>query len=443
MLSTTQVAQNVILLALLFVYRLKKLNPSVKGKPGSEFRLLTVALMLGNKFLDDNTYTNKTWAEVSGISVAEVHIMEVEFLSNMKYGLYTSAAEWAQWQVKLGKFASFVDQAMKLQAATSTMTPNTIARLPLPPTLPSPPASNQASPPYAGNANLNSYPHPYAVSASSHGPTPRPSPLAPLPDLDMRNSRKRSLDDYGAEPAPKRLTVNQTSDPALYSSNFAVASNSQNQSAQQLARMTLPSLPIPQQSHAIQANHVSQAQPQLPPQLPPLNNYPTRSMNASYHPPNTWPQGPTLPAPVNQLSQPTSQIHSSQQSRHQSPYPGSANVSPTNGFANTASQLSPSYYLAQRNSPYKPIRGVSTLLVPPSTQAQQPQNVGNEQMHYQPLGRPIQDRQQGRLPYVLQNQWFDGQHQHPVTPTVQWSSYFNPQQQQQQQQQQLAPPHYG
>lgn len=48
-LSTTQVTQNVILLALLFVYRLKKQNPSVKGKTGSEYRLLTVALMLGNK----------------------------------------------------------------------------------------------------------------------------------------------------------------------------------------------------------------------------------------------------------------------------------------------------------------------------------------------------------------------------------------------------------
>lgn len=48
-LSTTQVTQNVILLALMFIYRLKRLNPGVKGKLGSEFRLLTVALMLGNK----------------------------------------------------------------------------------------------------------------------------------------------------------------------------------------------------------------------------------------------------------------------------------------------------------------------------------------------------------------------------------------------------------
>lgn len=48
-LSTTQVSQNVILLALLFIYRMKKFNSGVKGKKGSECRLLTIALMLGNK----------------------------------------------------------------------------------------------------------------------------------------------------------------------------------------------------------------------------------------------------------------------------------------------------------------------------------------------------------------------------------------------------------
>lgn len=48
-LSTTQVGKNVVLLALMFIYRLKKFNPYVSGKRGSEFRLLTIALMLGNK----------------------------------------------------------------------------------------------------------------------------------------------------------------------------------------------------------------------------------------------------------------------------------------------------------------------------------------------------------------------------------------------------------
>lgn len=48
-LSTTQVGQNVVMLALLFIYRLKKFNTGVRGKRGSEFRLMTIALMLGNK----------------------------------------------------------------------------------------------------------------------------------------------------------------------------------------------------------------------------------------------------------------------------------------------------------------------------------------------------------------------------------------------------------
>ena len=49
LLSKTQVSYNVILLGLMFIYRLKKLNCAVKGKSGSEFRVLTIALILGSK----------------------------------------------------------------------------------------------------------------------------------------------------------------------------------------------------------------------------------------------------------------------------------------------------------------------------------------------------------------------------------------------------------
>lgn len=60
-LSTTQVTQSVILLALMFVYRLKKANPSVKGRSGSEYRLLTVALMLGNKCKTGRKHPQLDW----------------------------------------------------------------------------------------------------------------------------------------------------------------------------------------------------------------------------------------------------------------------------------------------------------------------------------------------------------------------------------------------
>src|SRR5690348_12234775 len=64
--------------------------------------------------LDDNTYTNKTWAEVSGISVVEIHVMEVEFLSNMRYSLLASKEQWAEWQTKLGKFGDYFKRASTL-----------------------------------------------------------------------------------------------------------------------------------------------------------------------------------------------------------------------------------------------------------------------------------------------------------------------------------------
>jgi len=59
MLSTTQVAQNVVILALLFIYRLK-MSSKCKPEPGSEYRLMTVALMLGNKCNDPSLAAHLT-----------------------------------------------------------------------------------------------------------------------------------------------------------------------------------------------------------------------------------------------------------------------------------------------------------------------------------------------------------------------------------------------
>jgi hypothetical protein len=48
-LSMTKVTKEVVTLALLYAYRLKNFNPSIIGKAGSEYRLMSVALMLANK----------------------------------------------------------------------------------------------------------------------------------------------------------------------------------------------------------------------------------------------------------------------------------------------------------------------------------------------------------------------------------------------------------
>ncbi|KAI0085687.1 cyclin-domain-containing protein [Irpex rosettiformis] len=96
-LETTQVSQSVIVLALHYIYRLKIRNRYTNGQSGSEYRVAIAALMMANKFLDDNTYTNKTWSEVSGIGLEEINKMEREFLLGIDFGLYVDKATYVSW----------------------------------------------------------------------------------------------------------------------------------------------------------------------------------------------------------------------------------------------------------------------------------------------------------------------------------------------------------
>ncbi|PCH33180.1 hypothetical protein WOLCODRAFT_62655 [Wolfiporia cocos MD-104 SS10] len=52
---------------------------------------------MANKFVDDNTYTNKTWSEVSGIDLTEINKMEKEFLLGIDFGLYVDEATYNSW----------------------------------------------------------------------------------------------------------------------------------------------------------------------------------------------------------------------------------------------------------------------------------------------------------------------------------------------------------
>ncbi|KAI3487134.1 hypothetical protein L1887_48967 [Cichorium endivia] len=97
MLNTTQVSKSVIILALLYIHRLKSKNPGLRGQDGSEFRLFVTALMLANKFLDDHTYTNKTWSELSGLKLKDVTKMEIEFWLGLSSNIHASDADFRSW----------------------------------------------------------------------------------------------------------------------------------------------------------------------------------------------------------------------------------------------------------------------------------------------------------------------------------------------------------
>ncbi|KAI9923467.1 hypothetical protein ASPWEDRAFT_172113 [Aspergillus wentii DTO 134E9] len=426
-LATTQVSQNVILLALMFVYRLKKFNPGVRGKKGSEFRLMTIALMLGNKFLDDNTYTNKTWAEVSGISVQEIHIMEVEFLSNIRYNLFASKENWAEWHVKLGLFADFFTRASQVPEEKDLSPTTPVLRIspslgPAPrmqssslSKLPSPPASESLRP------------QPWNLPFNGSTYTAPPQLGNEIPPVA---SRKRSRDEQTEEHPAKRIALPNgiptpastlppssglPSIPALPPVLTPTSAPSHASMPGSLSRLPRPNFPT-------STNTLAPTIPTPVPHLPSAG----RAMSSAYNPSTNWAQQLPPSAPVPPLS---AGLYNNSMSlpdpvRHHSPYGvSSATVSPAASAYSVhtpQTHLSPSFFLANRNSPYRPVRTVNTLLIPPpSTSLQQQRSVPFDHMHYQPLGKTAAERKTGLLPYLHQDSWQQGPFVQPFYQSTQ------------------------
>ncbi|OBT62061.1 hypothetical protein VE03_09217 [Pseudogymnoascus sp. 23342-1-I1] len=388
-LSTTQVTPNVILLALMFIYRLKTLNPTVKGKAGSEYRLLTVALMLGNKFLDDNTYTNKTWAEVSGISVVEIHVMEVEFLGSMRYSLLASKEQWAEWQIKLGKFGDYFERASKLPLPLPSPVSNTFPSS----KLPSPTRVQSHSPISSSHLSNSSFElnQQWPSQYTSSQPLPQP-PQA---------TKKRAFDDLWVEPPSKRpATISAAHIPAVLVPNSQITA----------PRQQAPRLPVPQLSISTSSGAGYPTFAQTLPPLPPLNG---RAMSQVFPATPSWAPNPQINVPSSVMPPQTQQPYSLPGSNHGTPSRRhsprsigvhSMNSSPISGiFPSAVHDLnSPSIFLQQRNSPYKPIRLPNTLLYPPPQSSYQHFQPGIDQMHYQPLGKR-NDYRSGVVPEYAAN----------------------------------------
>lgn len=68
--------------------KMVKQQPEVSGS-GLVYRMLTTCLLLGSKFLDDNTFQNKSWAEVSSIPVVELNMMELDWLQGFNWEIHT------------------------------------------------------------------------------------------------------------------------------------------------------------------------------------------------------------------------------------------------------------------------------------------------------------------------------------------------------------------
>lgn len=112
-LTSTRLPSSTILLGLHYLATRMTLLSSrgvYSSSTGHLYHMLTTALMLGSKFLDDNTFQNRSWAEVSHISVLELNTLETEWLVDIDWNLHVDPAdpqglsawlqEWKTWTVK-------------------------------------------------------------------------------------------------------------------------------------------------------------------------------------------------------------------------------------------------------------------------------------------------------------------------------------------------------
>ena len=338
--------------------------------------------------------------------------MEVEFLSNMRYTLFASEEEWKEWHLKLGKFSDYYDKASRNQTGLRNLA-LPAPQFNIPRDLPSPPASTSTSPSFLNHRSPNATALPHPLSMPPFLP-----PRNPSPETDPKHwARKRSLEDNTLEPPSKRL--NSLSASAASSTTLTPSTLN---NTPPVPRLPMPNLSI-SNGHP-QHNYSSSSGP-----LPIPSG---RAMSTVYPGPNPRPtKGMQLPS----LHQPNYPIHPSGTKSTTSgdyqngpvPYStASSTPSPTSYHfpQNTPNGLSPSGWPAPRTSPYKPIRGVNTLLVPPPSASIQnhPQSVSYGQMHYQPLGKPISERKTGVLPYFPFNTWSQPHHMEHYLPQPSFAS---------------------
>ncbi|KAK9700532.1 hypothetical protein K7432_012140 [Basidiobolus ranarum] len=96
LLRRTNLSNNNLLTALIYLIRLKQRHPGCKGAYGSGHRLFLAALISANKYLHDDAYHNKSWAIVANglFNLEEINQMESELLFYLNFKLVVTKDQW-------------------------------------------------------------------------------------------------------------------------------------------------------------------------------------------------------------------------------------------------------------------------------------------------------------------------------------------------------------
>lgn len=314
--------------------------------------------------------------------------MEIEFLSNMKFNLYTSKSQWEEWQGKIEKFLAYYELAAQ-RAQTIRTSPGHVFQHsnPLLPSLPSPPLSETqySTPTSPVSADMG-------YAQADHRPPMRLAHNAPVHSIHL-NSRKRGREELPpfehrtkrvateAPHMPMRSQYVPVTAPPMQLEPPVGVSHSGYQGSQPFY---LPPLPIlPSNAPPSISFYSDWKPPQFTgvPSAPTTHNINIPTLPPSYRPANEWqpPMSSSTYIPSLAVTTPITMPSSACSSRQSSPY----------GY--------------NRSSPYRPVREVNTLLIPPPSTPLHIVPSSRQNITYNTLTASRGQTQHGTIPYLSQS----------------------------------------
>ena len=121
-LTSTRLPSSTVLLALHYLsvrMTILSLRRSYNINGGDVYSMLTTALLLGSKFLDDNTFQNRSWSDVSSISVTKLNAFETEWLKDINWDLHFDPTDPKGFDLWLRRWHRF--QTKKVDYLTDSM----------------------------------------------------------------------------------------------------------------------------------------------------------------------------------------------------------------------------------------------------------------------------------------------------------------------------------
>jgi hypothetical protein len=108
-LNQTRLPSSTVILGITYLAkRLSLEEPPYDGDPNAPLipttqlhKYLTISLILANKFLDDNTFTNSSWSDISRIDRQDLNVSERDWLQKLGYSLHLNPTEpkgWSTWR---------------------------------------------------------------------------------------------------------------------------------------------------------------------------------------------------------------------------------------------------------------------------------------------------------------------------------------------------------